>query len=387
MIRCTNELKLIAAIIICGGCQAANAQSSVTLYGLVSPAVTYVNRAGSGGAVGPQWAVQNGTMQGNRWGLLGSEDLGASMKAVFRLESGFSIVNGTMASGLEFGRQAYVGISTRYGTITLGRQYSEITDLLSPTIASQVWATFLSAHNGDVDDGNGSYRLNNSIKYASPTRGGLTFAGVFSLGGVAGNFESQRAYSVGFSFTSGPLYMAGAYLDVKNPSSSIWFGTQPVNGSTSYSNPITNPAWSGYATANSYKVAGLGATYRMDKVTLGFNYMNTRFIDPISTSVTPHAVGAVFNVFEASGRYEIAPDFSVGSVFVYTKTRTARYQQFTLIGDYVLSKRTDAYLAGVFQHAGGVDSTGREAVADISGLSPSSTGKQVAVQLGLRHKF
>ncbi|MEX3909573.1 porin, partial [Paraburkholderia sp. BR14319] len=49
---------------------AAQAQSSVTLYGLIDAGFTYVR----GGA--NTWQVKSGTVNGSRWGLRGSEDLG-----------------------------------------------------------------------------------------------------------------------------------------------------------------------------------------------------------------------------------------------------------------------------------------------------------------------
>ncbi|MDI7046859.1 porin, partial [Escherichia coli] len=74
----------------------------------------------------------------------------------------------------------------------------------------------------------------------------------------------------------------------------------------------------------------------------------------------------------------------------YTKgygVNDAKYNQFVAGVDYFLSKRTDLYIAGVYQHASGTDSTGHAAVANISSLSPSSTSNQVATVLGIRHKF
>ena len=54
--------------------------------------------------------------------------------------------------------------------------------------------------------------------------------------------------------------------------------------------------------------------------------------------------------------------------------------------DYFLSKRTDVYVDGVYQHASGTDSVGK-AVAQINGLSASTTSNQVAAIVGIRHKF
>ncbi|MCA3931724.1 MAG: porin, partial [Burkholderia sp.] len=59
--------------------------------------------------------------------------------------------------------------------------------------------------------------------------------------------------------------------------------------------------------------------------------------------------------------------------------------------DYFLSKRTDVYAIGVYQHASGnvLDANGNviQATAAINGLAGSSTANQVAARVGIRHKF
>jgi predicted porin len=69
-------------------------------------------------------AQDSGDQQGPRLGSQGREDLGDGAQALVVLESGVSFDTGSFAQGgLAFGRQAYVGLSSRYGAITLGRQY------------------------------------------------------------------------------------------------------------------------------------------------------------------------------------------------------------------------------------------------------------------------
>src|SRR5258706_3982107 len=58
---------------------AANAQSSVTLYGLIDAGITYTNN--QGGAKNVQ--ATSGAVNGSRWGLRGAEDLGGGLKAIF----------------------------------------------------------------------------------------------------------------------------------------------------------------------------------------------------------------------------------------------------------------------------------------------------------------
>lgn len=99
---------------------AANAQSNVTLFGIVDAGVTYVNNDGGSKSV----KLGSGNLQGSRWGLTGSEDLGGGTKAIFVLENGFSLNNGTLGQGGRmFGRQAYAGLSSATaGTSPVGEK-------------------------------------------------------------------------------------------------------------------------------------------------------------------------------------------------------------------------------------------------------------------------
>src|SRR5260370_26016442 len=74
---------------------AAQAQSSVTLYGLIDAGISYVNNSKTAtGGSGKLSKVDDGVAKANRWGLRGTEDLGGGPKAIFVLENGFTAPNG-----------------------------------------------------------------------------------------------------------------------------------------------------------------------------------------------------------------------------------------------------------------------------------------------------
>ena len=108
----------------------AHAQNTVTLYGIIDTGLTYVSNQGGGRFVG----MTSGNESGSRWGLKGSEDLGGGLKTVFQLENGFNSTNGRLGQGGRmFGRQAFVGLSSdKWGTLTAGRQYDPLVDLIQP---------------------------------------------------------------------------------------------------------------------------------------------------------------------------------------------------------------------------------------------------------------
>src|SRR5471030_706016 len=74
---------------------AAQAQSSVTLYGIVDGGVLYSNNIGGQTLYG----TSSSNLQGSRWGLRGTEDLGGGLKVRFVLENGFNIFSGRLGQG------------------------------------------------------------------------------------------------------------------------------------------------------------------------------------------------------------------------------------------------------------------------------------------------
>ncbi|MCA3825662.1 MAG: porin, partial [Burkholderia sp.] len=158
--------------LIAGACTAAlfaplaHAQSSVTLYGLIDAGIAYTNNVNGAS----QWRMASGTVNGSRFGLRGTEDLGGGLKALFVLENGFNVNNGGLGQdGKLFGRHAYVGLSQPgYGTLTLGRQYDTMVDFVAPLSAtSGDLGDAGFAHPFDNDNLNHSLRINNAVKYTS----------------------------------------------------------------------------------------------------------------------------------------------------------------------------------------------------------------------------
>ena len=390
----------IAGVIGALGAHAAiaQAQSSVTLYGIVDEGLTFNNN--SHGA--RQYSMVSGEIQASRWGLRGSEDLGGGMKAVFLLEGGMDLSSGKLGQGgLEFGRQVYVGLATRYGTVTLGRQYDSVVDYVGLFEVGDQWGGFYTAHPGDLDNINNSNRVNNAIKYTSNNYGGLTFGGVYSPGGVAGNFSQNQIWSLGGSYYNGPLGLGIGYLNIRNPNTSF-YGTSVLANTTGSAplatlNNITSPVFSGFADARTQEVYAAGGAYTYGAATFGGTYSNTRFDNLDGGGSGPNPFGnrgtAIFNNVEANFKYQITPSFLVGAAYDYTKGSSvsgrdgATYHQAQLGADYFLSKRTDVYFVGIYQKASGMDSTGSAAVAAINGVTPSNDNHQVVLRVGMRHKF
>jgi predicted porin len=347
-----------------------HAQSSVTLYGLIDEGVTYVNNVAGHSVV----EMQSSMSFGSRWGLKGTEDLGNGMKAIFRLENGFDPSSGSLSQGGRlFGRQAFVGLSSdQYGTVTFGRQYDELLDMVSRTTAS-LQGGVMFARAGDIDNTSGTIRINNAVKYSSPTIAGFTFGGLYGFGGQPGQFSAQSTTSLGVSFSRGPLYIAAAYTLMKNPFAAGFD-----------SKPASNTIYAPYVpSASSWRVMAAGALYTAGTVSTGVACSSTRFADGMD------GANVDFNNCEINAGWFVRPDLQFLAAFDYTHGKidatgqAPNYRAFDLKADYFLSKRTDLYLAAVYM----TGSAGASPPQIELMPAPSSTPNQVAVHLGIRHLF
>ncbi|WP_321887260.1 porin [Paraburkholderia bannensis] len=374
----------------------AYAQSSVTLYGIIDEGFNINTNTGGKHL----YSLASGVMQGSRFGFRGSEDLGGGLKALFVLENGFDVNNGKLGQvGLMFGRQAYVGLgSSQFGTVTLGRQYDSVVDYVGPLETGDQWGGNISAHPGDLDNFNNAYRSNNTVKFTSANYSGLRFGGTYSFGGATGNISQNQIWSIGAGYSNGPLVLGVGYLNARTPSNIGGLFGNSTSSTTAAA--VTTPVYSGFVNANTYQVIGAGGAYTVGASTFGVTYSNVSFrnLGANGTTIYRHGTNATFNNVEANFKYQFTPAFLAGAAFDYTDGNSltlangtardgAKYYQYSLGLDYFLSKRTDVYVLGVFQHASGRDSTGKTAVAAINTQSASGNDNQLVARLGIRHKF
>ena len=202
--------KNLTALLITGlACGPAFAQSNVTLYGIVDVAVG----AGSAGDNDFRGLV-NSVLNGNRFGFKGSEELGNGLKAVFQLEQGFNIDNGTPNSERQFHRQSWVGLQGSLGTVGLGRQYAPgyfagYDAALSANISPQ---TILTSLSGLTISPSSVARWDNSVTYTGSFNG-LTARANYSTNAVetSDDPESDDKWGVGIDYANGPFKGGAVY--------------------------------------------------------------------------------------------------------------------------------------------------------------------------------
>jgi len=365
----------------------AFAQSGVTLYGVVDEGINYTNNVGGHSLT----ELASGFAQGSRWGLKGTEDLGGGLKALFQLENGFNASNGKAAQGgLMFGRQAYVGLSdNQLGSVTLGRQYDSVIDYLAPTTVAGNWGGTMFGHPYDNDNLIYSFRVNNTVKYTSPSFGGFQFGGTYSFSNDT-NFANNRQYGAGMQYASGGLLLAAAYLQADNPSAT--------------SGGAINNGGDQNFLAKRLRIFGAGINYTFGAATAGFAYSNSNLNEPLSTSYISGSIlpanGTLnslrFQNLEVNFKYQFTPAFYAGGAYTLTLENfnassgdaKPKVHSFGLMADYSFSKRTDVYIQGAYQRvAGGKTGTALD-MADLPGAAnASSTSSQFQVRAAIRHKF
>ncbi|CAN0624404.1 Outer membrane protein (Porin) [Burkholderia multivorans] len=370
----------------------AHGQSGVTLYGLFDAGISYVNHSrNETGSTGRLFKYDDGVVQGSRWGIRGTEDLRRGWKALFILESGFNSGNGTLGQNHRaFGREAFVGLSNdRIGTLTFGRQYSFSTDYLGKYVTGkQTVAGNYARHINNVDQ-LASSRIDNSVKFNSASYEGFTFGvlygfsnqpGAFggSLAGMSsGNAGSSRTYSAGLRYEAGTVGIAAAYTDIRFPSSKASGYPSPLS--------IANVSFTGIQALRTY---GFGGRSTIGATTAWASYTHTRFVPVTGTATT-------FDAYDCGAKHAITQSLTAGLGYTYMHLVDAlkgHWNQVDASVDYILSKRTDIYLMGIYQIASGRN--GMTLLQAQIGSNPSyfntsgtGSNNQLAVRVGMRQQF
>ncbi|WP_454742262.1 porin [Cupriavidus necator] len=375
---------LLALVALGAFAGAAQAQSSVTLYGVVDANIEYVSNmssvtpsAANGFATGPSenlFRMSSGGLSGSRWGLRGVEDLGSGLKALFVLESGFGLDDGrSQQGGRLFGRQAYVGLeSAQVGRVTFGRQYTSLFDMManfSPT-------GYATQYEPVVAQLGLNFRSDNTAKYTGKF-GPVTAVAHWSFGnGVAGGgevpgqFRRDTGYGAGVSWAAGPFGISGAY-DQYNPTLNAAGGT------------------------GEFKKAAVAASYAFGpaKLMAGYRWgMSKHVNDNTILKDNYYWVGANYQVTPALGLtlayyYDDVKNFNPAAATTNVTNNIKNPWQISFIADYNLSKRTDVYLTTAFSKNAGLNFD-TSAISFANGyFLGTGEDKMIGAAIGIRHKF
>ena len=360
----------------------AHAQSSVTLYGLVDAYIGQTSTQRTSTVANPPTAltvaannaaklkqnVVNGSGQNNsRWGMRGTEDLGGGMKGLFVLEGGFQPDTGEMATisnqgGGLFGRQAWVGLSSGFGTVGLGRQYPAYDDLRGATnmiydsnfaTTGAVWGTGLQDYQN---------RSSNSIKYTSPDFAGFSGAVTYGFGeNKTATTDAENVASIHVKYANGPLLVGFAHQREKQVASTAG----SLFGAGANIGVPAGPA--AFNATRKYNLLGASYDFGVAKLTGQYNQAKGE------TSATTSAKDKEFNV-------GVSVPFGAAAIAAgYSRSKSDaagnnnRGTGVSLLGTYALSKRTNLYTGFL--------------VTKVESANAATETKASTFGLGVKHLF
>lgn len=344
----------------------AYAQTSVTLYGIVDQSIRYTTN--SNASNDGQVQLTNGAITNSRWGMKGAEALGGNLKAIFQLENGFDPDTGRANQNNSiFGRQAYVGLTGDFGTIKLGRQYTEgftffgdYDPLTIGNYTGNAWPFFLT-----------QFRNNNVVSYDGKF-GGLNVGASYGFGETPGSMSSNQYYGARAAYTFGNFGIGGVYQEVRNAAGE----KQQMWGAAGKATFGATKVFLGY-------IGGKDRTGSIDATT---NF------DPTSgTTANPVPAGGNFvanprkdMIGYVGATYNLTPALALTGAFYYDDMENVNGlagndgKRYTgvLLAEYSLSKRTQVY--------GTVD---YNKVSDGARTQLPGKSNQTGVAAGIRHIF
>jgi predicted porin len=360
---------------------AAYAQNNVTVYGLVDTGIEYVSHADTAGQSLIRMPGVSGELP-SRLGVRGAEDLGG-MNAVFVVESGFNMRGGDLGQGGRmFGRQAWVGLDGRWGTLSVGRQYSMAfwvladADMLGPDINGI----------GALDNYLPNARSDNTIAYKG-TFNGLTAGATYSFGRdgagtgnspgqgtcageVAGQASQCKEISGMLKYDAASFGVAAAYDQQRggtNAAANFFDGVAPF-ALVSADDKDERIQANGYVKSGALKVGGGWIGRKVE-----------------AASAPVPAVRS--NLFYVGAQYLASAALVLdGEAYrMIIKEHDTRASLMTLRATYYLSKATAVYVKGAYLWN---SNNARFSVsAGGGGTTPAAGMGQLGAMIGIRHSF
>lgn len=389
---------LLVLTVLASFAQAAHAESSMILYGVVDAPLEFVTNQASGAPSlganglpvpkpgGNRWSLNSsGGLSNSRWGFKGNEDLGGGLSAFFQLENGFGLTTGQLQQGGRmFGRMAFLGLkSANWGAISVGRQYTSLLEVMA-TLGPINLATMYEPVT--VETGS-NYRQDSSIKYVG-NFGKVTVESHYSFsaaqvnfngrpvanggnGQIPGHFHDNTAWGMGATYTDGPMLLAFG-VDQLFPSMSTtgtgdnWTATKIAVGG-SYMVTSDLKLMGGYSYGRTTDQNNV-VVYRGDYFWAGAQYSFTPFIRS--------GLGLYYNHLSTMKTSATAADGRIGNPW-----------EISFFTSYFLSKRTDVYVVTSYARnaAEDMDNTGNSNI-DAYYLTQGAKA-QFGVTIGIRHRF
>jgi predicted porin len=226
-----KKLPMIVALGAASLCSIAAAQN-VQVYGRLYPFMMRESGSGAsatGTAVSTLSPAATGTnaatgitamSAGNsNLGFRGSEDLGDGLKATYQLEGVVAIDDGGATVPYRFGRNTWVGLEGKFGTVRLGnmdtvfKEYGDTLGMLGVSSGTFMSTSDVLRKTGFGTNSASSFHLRrtNSVQYQSMEIGGFQFGAQWSSNEAPVGVRDPKVISVGVKYDMGPFYFALAH--------------------------------------------------------------------------------------------------------------------------------------------------------------------------------
>lgn len=374
-----------------------SAQTNVTLYGVVDAGIRYETKAvnydpyGLPAATGSKLGLtKGGGMTENYWGLLGTEDLGDGLKAVFQVESHFDPSSGSLSpqGSSEFFQISYVGLqSSTFGRLTLGRQYNVGLEGVTMAYGSNLWTpTAYSQAFKPEQTLLGGSKSDNMVHYAAQIKN-VVFLAQYAFGEKVGSVKpgSQIGATIAYVPVNGPFKVSGSYLRTKDDYSNANFDILTVGGQVKLGNATIHAGYIENRRDNNFTSFTSGPFTPIDLAGLGI-------ISPEQTVDANIPGGFGKRKMALTGiSYRVGPTITLAANAWFTKQNgytenfNGSANQYQIVGGYYLSKRSMLYAEIDYsQYRGGLQ--GAQLVG-INGQSPTVNSSQTGMMVGMIHTF
>lgn len=375
---------LLALAVLGAYAGVASAQSSVTLFGTVDMAGSYVKNDTTGGADGNRWSLATNGINSSQLGFRGIEDLGGGLKAGFYLLADLANVdtggaqNGpTGTSQKFFGRRSTVSLYSNFGELRLGRDYTPTFWNLTIFDAFGTNGVGSSLNPRQLYEGT---RSDNSIGYFLPSNLGGFYGQIMGAAPEGGTTLDRAGRYLGgrIGFAAGPFDVAGAYGEVDDVAAFTagTTGTGPVIGLPG------RPKLKAWNIGGSWDfgIAKLMGYYdRTDVSSAKEDFYSISAVIPFGQSEVH--VGYDHSKLDYRPLVCVLPPV-VGATCGQTDSSI---DQWKATYQYNLSKRTAMY--GTVSWLDNKDASARTVLGGSSSTAVAPGGKSTGYQIGVRHFF
>lgn len=363
-----KKTHLLAATLALTGAAAAQAQSSVQIFGFYDAAVEHLSNVNAAGSSQVRMPHLTGGLGPTRLGFTGAEDLGGGLKATFMLEMGIAPDSGTLGQGgRAFGRQSFVGLSGSWGTVTVGRVYT----MLGGSLAGIEVIGPSNYSIGSLDPYLPNARSDNAISYLGKF-GGITAGATYSLGrDVSAAGGPGATNCAGESATDKKACRQWSALlryDAANFGGAVGYDT--YNGGTGAAAPF-GPTSSALSDSR-LNIAGYG---KFGPVKVGGGVLRRDNEGATPSRSNFWYLGATYQLTPA-----VALDAEIGRLDV--KGSANDTNMAVLRGTYNFSKRT-----AVYAMLGNVRNKGTAARSIAAGATAGPGMRQTGIMTGIKHSF